>query len=110
MLPSAASKEEGASPACAITSCDRSPIGSSSWHRAIGEPIRPQLARLDVELKQAHAATDVGADQRRKDSVGQDGASDRAIFAGMQIRHGRDRLDAFERGDLLELTCSIAFD
>jgi hypothetical protein len=37
------------------------------------------------------------------DSVRQNGAASRAILAGMEIRHGGDRLDSGQSGDVLEL-------
>jgi hypothetical protein len=42
--------------------------------------------------------------------VSQNGATDGAVFAGMEIRHGGDRLDAGQSGDLLQLKRGIALD
>ena len=60
----------------------------------LGQLVEPQLARNDIELEQAHAAADVGADQLRMNPISQSGAADGTIFAGMEIRHGRDCADA----------------
>ena len=60
----------------------------------VGQLVEPQLARCDIKLKQPHAAADVGADQLRVNAIRQNGAADGAIFAWMEIRHGRDRADA----------------
>ncbi len=76
----------------------------------VGQLVEPQLARCDIELKQPHAAADVGADQLRVNAVSQNGAADRTIFAGMEIRHGRDRPDAGQSGDLLELKRGVTLD
>jgi hypothetical protein len=78
--------------------------------QSLGQLVEPQLARCDVELKQAHAAADVGADQLRVNAISQNGAADRAIFAGMEIRHGRDCLHAGQYGDLLELKGGVTLD
>ena len=76
----------------------------------LGQLVEPQLARSDIELKQAHAAADVGADQLRVNAISQNGAADGTIFAGMEIRHGRDRADAGQSGDLLELKRGVTLD
>jgi hypothetical protein len=78
--------------------------------QALGQLVEPQLARRDIKLKQAHAATNVGADQLRVNAIGQNGAADGAIFPGVEIRHGRDRPDARQSGDLLELKRGVTLD
>jgi hypothetical protein len=76
----------------------------------LGQLVGPQLACCDIELKQPHAAADVGADQLRVNAVGQNGAADGTIFSGMEVRHGRDRADAGPTGDLLELKRGVTLD
>ena len=78
--------------------------------QALGQLVEPQLARCDIEREQPHAAADVGADQLRMNPVGQNGATDGTIFAGMQIRHGGDRPDASQASDLFELKRGVALD
>ena len=77
---------------------------------SLGQLVETQLARSDIEREQPHAAADVGTDQLRVNAISQYGAADRTIFAGMEIRHGRDRLDAGPSGDLLELKRGITLD
>ncbi len=76
----------------------------------LGQLVEPQFSRGDIELKQPHAAADVGADQLRMNAISQHGAADGTIFAGMKIRHGRDRLHAGQSGDLLELKRGVTLD
>lgn len=71
--------------------------------QSVGQLVEPQLARCNIKLKQPHAAADVGADQLRVNPVRQNGAAHRAIFTWMEVRHGRDRLDSRQSGDVLEL-------
>jgi hypothetical protein len=78
--------------------------------QSVGQLVEPQLARCDIKLKQPHAAADVGADQLRVNAIRQNGAADGAIFAWMEIRHGRDRPDAGQPGDLLELKRGVTLD
>jgi hypothetical protein len=74
------------------------------------ELVEAQLAMGDVQPEQAHAATDVGADQLRKDAIRQDRATDRAVLAGMKIRHRRHSVHAQQSGDLLELLGGVSLD
>ena len=76
----------------------------------LGQLVEPQLARSGIELKQPHAAADVGADQLRVNAISQNGAADGTIFAGMEIRHSRDCVDAGQSSDLLELKRGVTLD
>jgi hypothetical protein len=78
--------------------------------QSLGQLVGSQLARSDIELKQPHAAANVGADQLRMNAISQNGAADGTVFAGMEIRHGRDRADAGQSGDLLELKRGVTLD
>ena len=110
MLPSEASNGGGVKAGVSQDAVDIAIPRLIERVQALGQLVEPQLARSDIELKQAHAAADVGADQLRVNAVSQNGAADRTIFAGMQIRHGGDRADAGQSGDLFELKRGVALD
>ena len=78
--------------------------------QALGQLVGSQLACCDIELKQPHAAANVGADQLRMNAISQNSAADGTIFAGMEIRHGRDCADAGQSSDLLELKRGVTLD
>ena len=78
--------------------------------QAIGRLVDAKLAHGKVELEQTHATADVGADERRMNSIGQNAAANRAVFSRMQVRHAGNRFDAGKRGDILQLFRGVALD
>ena len=68
------------------------------------------LAWQTLAMQAVQIAADVGADQLRMNAISQYGAADGTIFAGMEIRHGRDRADAGQSCDLLELKRGVTLD
>jgi hypothetical protein len=66
---------------------------------ALGRLVDAQLAHGQIELEQTHAAADIRADDLRVNAIGQNAAADRPPFAGMQVRHGSNGLDAGQCGD-----------
>ena len=78
--------------------------------QSIRQLIDPQLTRGKIELEQAHAAADIRTDPLRMNLIRQNGAADRSVLAGMQIRHGRDGPDTGKSRYLFKLHPGIALD
>jgi hypothetical protein len=69
-----------------------------------------QLAYGKVELEQAHAATDVGANEQRVDPIRQNTAAHGAVLSRMQVRHAGNGFDAGQRCDIIQLLRGVALD
>ena len=91
-------------------SCDVALPRHIECAQAIGRLIDAKLANGKVELEQAHATADVGADELRMNSIRQNAAADRAVFSRMQVRHAGNCFDAGKRGDILQLLRGVALD